>query len=146
MTIRVIGVLRRTVVGNWRFDNLCGRWLLGRLSRHQSPTTNFSWLQSARWSFSVNIVNSWVQTILYRQQRHAISAKKFAYVISLLHNLLDAGWWFSEAVEMHVWKLSVALKELKFDEIMSVLLIKICCWFMTSINPSSYGYMLDGGC
>ena len=48
-----------------------------------------------------------------------------------------------DSVEMHVWKLSVALKELKFDEIMPVLLIKICSWFMTSMNPSTYGYMLD---
>ena len=52
----------------------------------------------------------------YSQQSNAILAKKFAYVISLLHNILDAGWQSSEAVEMHVWKLLVALKELKVDK------------------------------
>ena len=43
-TIWVIGVLRRTVVSDWRFDNLCGshlqrRWLPHRLSKRQSLTT-----------------------------------------------------------------------------------------------------------
>ncbi len=40
---RVRVVLRRTVVGDWRFDNLSGRWLWRwlplRLSKRQSPIT-----------------------------------------------------------------------------------------------------------
>ena len=34
------------------------------------------------------------------------SAKQFAYVISVLYNLLDACWWRNEAVEMRLCKLS----------------------------------------
>ena len=49
MIIWVTGVRRKTIVGDWRFDNLCGsylqtsswvwRWLPHRLSKRLSPTT-----------------------------------------------------------------------------------------------------------
>ena len=45
MVIWVIGVLRRTVVGDWRFDNLSRSHL-------QSQQQSFSGLQSPRWSVS----------------------------------------------------------------------------------------------
>ena len=69
MIIWVIGVLRRTVVGDWRFDNLRGSHLDSKdgfrtgcrnVSRQQQ---SFSGLQSPKWSFSIKVCYSWVQTI-----------------------------------------------------------------------------------
>ena len=65
----------RTVVGDWRFDNLCVSNLQSQDSEdgfrtgcrkwRQSPTTvlTFSGLQSPRWSLSIKECYSWVQTI-----------------------------------------------------------------------------------
>ena len=64
MIVWVTGILRRTVVDDWCFDNLCGSHLRSYLldyedgfrtgcrnvSRHQQ---SFSRLQSCRWSFSI---------------------------------------------------------------------------------------------
>ena len=47
---------------------------------------------------------------------HAISAKQFAYLVSMPHNLMDALWWRNEDIEMQVCKLSMALEKLKFDK------------------------------
>ena len=47
---------------------------------------------------------------------HAISAKQFAYLVSMPHNLMDALRWRNEYIEMHVSKLSMALEKLKFDK------------------------------
>ena len=57
--IWVIGVLRRTVVIDWCFDNLCGSHLQSQV------VVLVSWkgLQSPRWSFSIKVCYSWVQTI-----------------------------------------------------------------------------------
>ena len=34
---------------------------------------------------------------------------QYAYVISVLHNLMDARWWRDKSIEMHVSMLSVGL-------------------------------------
>ena len=54
---------------------------------------------------------------------------QFAYVISVLRNLMDAHWRSNEAIEMHVCKLSMGLEKLKFVEIVSMLLNN---WLMVS--------------
>ena len=38
---------------------------------------------------------------------HPISATQFAYVMSVLHNLMDARWWRNQGIGMHVCKLSI---------------------------------------
>ena len=44
---------------------------------------------------------------------------QLAYVIGVLHNLMDALSWYNEAIEMHVCKLSMGLEKLKFDKTVS---------------------------
>ena len=64
--IWVIGVLRGTVVSDWRFDNLCGSHLQSQVTLKMasaqvvetSVTNNssvFTGLQSTRWSFSIKV-------------------------------------------------------------------------------------------
>ena len=48
------------------------------------------------------------------QQTCTISLKEFAYIISVLHNLMYTHWWCNEAIEMHVCKLSIGSEKLKF--------------------------------
>ena len=47
---------------------------------------------------------------------------------------MDVHWWHSEAIKMHVCKLSMDLEKLNFDEKMSMLQRS---WFMVSVRPSS---------
>ena len=73
--IWVIGVLRRTV-SDWHFNNLVRkpsswlwRWPLLRLSKNAThKQQSFSGLQSLRWSFSIKVCYSWVQTILLKKK------------------------------------------------------------------------------
>ena len=55
--IWVIGVLRRTLVSDWCFDNRCGS------HRQSFWQQSFSALQSPRWSFSIKVCYSWAKTI-----------------------------------------------------------------------------------
>ena len=69
--IWVIGALRRTVVRDWRFDKLCGSHLhiWHRLSKRQSLTTDLFkvlMIRWSRWSFSIKVCYSWVQTIFVK--------------------------------------------------------------------------------
>ena len=60
------------------------------------------------------------EILKHSQQSHAISDKQIVYVISVLHNLMDACWWRHEAITMHLCKLSMGLEKLKFHQIMSI--------------------------
>ena len=53
--------------------------------------------------------------------------KLFAYVISVLHNLMDPHWWGNETIEMHVCKLSVGLEKPNFYKIMSIIGSWLAC-------------------
>ena len=55
-----------------------------------------------------------------------VSAKQFAYAISSPQSLTDAQWWCNEVFEMHVFKLSMGLDNLKF--------IKWCQCYKTIIG------------
>ena len=69
------GVLRRTVVSDWRLDNLCGSqffrviftwlwiWLPHRLSKRQLLTTVLIRTPITQIIFSIKVCYSWVQTI-----------------------------------------------------------------------------------
>ena len=48
------------------------------------------------------------------QQTRTISTKEFAYIISVLHNFMDARQWRNEAIEIHACKLSMSSKKPKF--------------------------------
>ena len=61
---------------------------------------------------------------------------QFAYVMSVLSNLLVVCWLCNGAIEKHVCKVSMGLQKLKFDKVMSLLQGN---WFMVSVRPSSYG-------
>ena len=72
MTIWVTGVLRRTVVGDWRFDKLCESHLQRQVKTAFAPAgyrrvsrqqLSFSGLQSPRRSFAIKVRYSWVQSI-----------------------------------------------------------------------------------
>ena len=79
--IWVIGVLRRTAVWDWRFINMCGSHLQSQVKSLDSEDgfrtccrnvshqqQSFSRLQPPRWSFSIKVCYSWVQTISYQVQ------------------------------------------------------------------------------
>ena len=104
--IWVIGVLRRTVVCDWSFDNLCGShlqsqvvvdyrktitWHLASAQVVETSVTNnslFSVLQSPRWSFSIKICYSWVQTIFLLRYTIEVWVDFFS-LISASHNAGD---------------------------------------------------------
>ena len=89
MIIRVIGVLWRTAVGDWRFDNLRGshlqsqiirfwRWLPHRLSKRQSPKTFL-------------LKTPTTQTIIIFQSRYVTpGCKPFSYLCENCNHVLPA--------------------------------------------------------
>ena len=48
------------------------------------------------------------------QQGHVTTFKQLAYVIKVLHNLMDAHWWHNEAIKWFVMKLSLGMGKVKF--------------------------------
>ena len=91
--IWVIGVIRRTVVSGWRFDNRCGRvtwlwrWLPHRLSKLQSLTT-------------VLLMTPITQMIFFNQGMLLLGSNHFLMIIIALQ-LIARKWWAHQITEVH---------------------------------------------
>ena len=74
-----------------------------KLHYYQNQTMNVG---NQKCFFTMDIA-AHTHIYIYNITSLTIYAKWITYVISVLHNLTDAHWWRSEAVEMHVCKLSI---------------------------------------
>jgi len=59
-----------------------------------------------------------VVLLQHTEESYTISAKHFAYFISLLRNYDHIYWWCNEVIERHVCKLLVGLEKLKVEKML----------------------------
>ena len=76
------------------------------------------------------------------QQSQSISAKHYAYVISVLHNLMDTRWRRNEAIKMYFWKLPMCFEKLKFDKNNGVFILEDALSVQTNLGKHSLFLLL----